>query len=74
MLITHLSIKAELFRPDRYMKGYGVGPLGGTSPYKHLLSTPSGGGVLNHLSNLRKMPFLLASCSLPGRRFSYEFL
>ena len=44
MLITHLSIKAELFCPDWYMKGYGVEPRGGTFPYKHLLSTPGGGG------------------------------
>ena len=42
------------------MKGYGVGPRGETSPYKHLLSTPGGRGVLNHLSNLR-ISLLVAS-------------
>ena len=44
MLITHLSIKGRAFLSGWYMKGYGVGPRGETSPYKHLLSTPGGGG------------------------------
>ena len=40
----HLSIegirKGYLFREKWYIKGSGVGPWGGASLYKHLLSTP----------------------------------
>ena len=44
---------------------------GAEPPRINICWVPRGGeGVLNHLSNLRKMPFLLASCSLPGKRFS----
>ena len=32
--------KGYLFREYWYIKGYGVGPRGGASPYKYLLSTP----------------------------------
>ena len=32
--------KWYLFREKWYIKGYGVGPRGGASPYKNLLSTP----------------------------------
>ena len=42
----HLSIegirKGYLFREKWYIKEQGVGPRGGASPYKHLLSTPRG--------------------------------
>ena len=32
--------KGDLFREKGYIKRYVVGPQGGASPYKHLLSTP----------------------------------
>ena len=34
--------KGYLFREKGYIKGWGVGPRGGASPYKHLFSTPRG--------------------------------
>ena len=44
----HLSIegiwKGYLFREKQYIKGWGVGPRGGASSYKNLLSTPPGCG------------------------------
>ena len=43
----HLSIegirKGDFFREKWYIKGWGVGPRGGASPYKHFLSTRPGG-------------------------------